>query len=393
MPRELIKINCRNKGGEREFVYLPVWDGEAIACDRLVGGVRLVSAHRVRFAAWHRWRLYPRGSGQTQMRIDFLWRLNLLLRAGVSLTEALGQLREAGNSRLINGCITGLLIDLHQGKNFAQALARMSWLFSPRILGLMRHAEKTGQLSGILDKLIASDEWMLSCTRKMLRALLYPGILMVIMCIIALVMLLFVMPNFAELLIDSGKMDLQQPPWWYTLSQWASLSQVWMGAAAIALPALVLLARTRHRLVRLLPATEKLHHSRQMHLFEFLYEAGIHLPDILVALGESETSRKDQRHYLRIADMLRQGHSLGESFTQAPILPPLVLTLLRAGEGCGRLGFAAGQAGLCLEREANELMKSFEQWLTPVCLLIMGGLMAWLFTSITGALYDFGQPL
>ena len=387
---QISKLSCRDRSGRRFHLYLPSWPGERIATGRSIAGLYLARARQMAWPSWQRWRLFERGQRCTRLRIDFLWRLGLLLKSGVNLSEALAQLAEAGGPPMMRSCIVGLLLDLNQGKSFAQALERHDWLFPRRTLSLLRQAEKTGELDKILDKIIANDEWMLVSSGKIMRALTYPAIVIVLVCAIAMIMLFFVVPSFAQLLIDSGKMDPEQPPWWWTLSLWASQNEVWMSAAVAAAIGAALIWQGRHRLILLLPATKKLHHSRQMHLFEFLYEAGVHLPEIIKALSEGEASRKDRRRWRGIAEKLRQGSSLGEALRDLALLPPLVVALLRAGEGCGRIGYAAGQAGLCLEREANEQMESFQQWLTPVCLLVMGGLMAWLFSGLTSLLYDFG---
>ena len=390
MLAQWIKLKIRDRYGHEQAILLPSQPHEAFVSGQEVGRWSIFDFTPVLSSRWCQYVRTQRGLKSLGFRINFIWRLHLLLSSGISLIDSLEEITLDEDEEITRYAFC-LLFDLYQGKNFAQAIARLTWLFDEQTIALIDHGEQSGKLIQVLENIVHNDERQLANADKIIRALTYPAMLALILMAVVTLGLVYVIPSYSQLLIDAGKLDTHAPPWWYTLSLWTQQVETWLVLVPLGLLLLGLIWVNRQQMIAALPAVKKLHHAQQMFTFALLYESGIRLPSIINALADSEGHQRQKELYHQLGSRIEHGQSLNLALQQTKLWSPLIVSLLKAGETSGKLGFAAQQAGQCLDRQAILMIKNFEQWLTPVCLICVGGIMAWLFLNLTGTFYDISD--
>src|SRR5881296_2150824 len=141
--------------------------------------------------------------GARQAVLEATRALAALLPAGVPLARALGVA-----ATLTTGAVAQALAAVRgrveRGESVAAALGAYPDLFPPLYVGVVRAGEKSGNLDAAFQRLAAQLERDAELRSRLLSASIYPLLLATMGGIALLVLVLFVLPRFAELLAGAG---------------------------------------------------------------------------------------------------------------------------------------------------------------------------------------------
>src|SRR6202040_2843805 len=143
---------------------------------------------------------------------DFLilnQQFNTLIKAGIPILRALDLLATRASAPKLRPVITQIRDRVREGKSLSEAVAEagsFSKVYSTAILA----GEKSGNLSGVLDYYIAYQRVSTGVRKKILAALVYPTLLIIVAIIIVTYLVTAVIPKFAVLYRDLN-VDLPAP--------------------------------------------------------------------------------------------------------------------------------------------------------------------------------------
>ncbi|MCP4414672.1 MAG: hypothetical protein GY808_19115, partial [Gammaproteobacteria bacterium] len=116
---------------------------------------------------------FSRGPKEREL-IDFFITLKSLLKAGVTLLDALRAVREEVESPVFNNIIDDMVTTIEEGGQFTDALSRHPKVFSGHILGVIKAGEIGGKLDEIFEELVRYLEWQVSLKANIKQATIYP---------------------------------------------------------------------------------------------------------------------------------------------------------------------------------------------------------------------------
>lgn len=326
--------------------------------------------------------------------------LGSLLEAGLPLATAL---RTAATSAQLNGEIERDLSGrLARGESLASALASYPTLFSATYVGVVRAGEQSGALVAAFRRLAAQLERDEQLRAKALSAMLYPAILAGAGVISLLVLVLFVLPRFAELLDTTGgtlpatttvllAVSRAARLHWYLLPivtalgsllvLWVRRSQSgrrWWSGVALQLPVFGPLRRmTLTARVARLSGTLL---SGGASLLGALDDAGSSIDD---PLGADELSR--------IRGRVREGASLTEAFQESTLFSPILAQLVAVGEGAGRVPEFLHKAADLFDERVDRARQRILLLAEPAMIVIFGGVIGFVALSLLQAVYGLNE--
>jgi len=311
----------------------------------------------------------------------FTAQLAALLGAGLGLVEALEALAENEPAASRRDLLAALLRELRAGAPFSTALARVPKQFPELLCACVRAAEHTGDLRTALlrygDYRGRSD----GLRRRLVTALLYPVIVLLVGALVTGFLLLAVVPRFASLIADNGR----ELPWatqvLFDLSNSLAIQPALWLATLIALAAISLLlagdAASRRALsgwVKHLPLVGDLllrqRLSRFCRALALLLEGGIPLSAALGVALPLASGGADVGAGLR--QSLEDGYPLSSALARAGLATALSTRLLRAGESSGQL---AGMLTRVADFHEDEVMRDIERVARvaePILMLALG---------------------
>lgn len=349
---------------------------EAVRLARLAG-LEVLEARPLRHG------FFPGGS---RPRFDialFAHELIALLRAGLSLIEALETLAERQQEGGQGPAILGELVRrMREGQAFSQALRAFPGLFPDLFVASVAASEQTGEMIDALERYLRYHEQVGALRQKIVSASLYPALLLVVGGAVALFLLCFLVPRFSH--IYEG-IDAQLPLASRLLLQWGQFASahatlVMLIGAGIAVAGIVA-ARTPavgQRLSALLQRNRWVGGQlRLMQLARFYRSLGLLLRGGIPAIPALRMTQAllplPQRRALERAILdVSQGQSLSESLRREELMTPVALRLVRAGERNGQLADMLEQVAAFHDREVVHWIDRFTRLFEPLLMLVIG---------------------
>ena len=134
----------------------------------------------------------------------FTEELSTLLNAHLELDRALQLMRDSKQGESITSLLDLLYQRIHEGLDFSAALAEHPKTFSPTYINLVRAGEIGGNLADAVNRLSIYLDMMQGLRDRILSAVIYPMILLLVSAISLIVVVVFVLPAFEELFVDMG---------------------------------------------------------------------------------------------------------------------------------------------------------------------------------------------
>jgi len=323
--------------------------------------------------------------------------LAALLGAGLPLSRAL-----ATASEIVPERAGALLADIRarttRGETLAAALDAHEAQFPAMYRGVVRAGERSGDLAGAFATLATQMEAEDRLRARLLSASIYPILLAVVGLITCSVLILFVLPRFAELL--QGAQATLPRSTAALLATASALHTGWPLLIAIPLLSIALAAANRRstRVHHLLAATlvkiplvgllrRYTLAARFARLTGVLIGGGapllIALDDVLASIADPVARDEIGRIRARVHD----GTALHRAVAEGTLFPSVVGRLVAVGEESGRLEqFLERAADLCEER-AERILQRLIAFAEPGMILVFGILVAFVALSLLQALY------
>lgn len=131
--------------------------------------------------------------------------LHALLEAGLSLVESFEALLEKEPSLTARSVLERLTRDLREGLRLSTALGRQPDVFPPLYVGIVRAAEGTSDLPRALARYLDYQTRLETVRSKMISAIIYPLILLVVGFGVTFFLMGYVVPRFAGVYQGSGR--------------------------------------------------------------------------------------------------------------------------------------------------------------------------------------------
>lgn len=319
--------------------------------------------------------------------------LAIMMRAGLSLDNALKVLLEMSHKQAMQSMLQAVLDGVKGGMPLSQALQQHQQHFGEFYINMVRSGEASGQMAAVLGRLAEHLERQRALRDSAISATIYPAILLGVAVLSLVAMLGFVVPQFEQLFTDMGD-ALPLPTQWVMALGHAFRSY---GLYILALCALGfwLLRRWlsspqgrkkwQNWLLRL-PLLGAVLHKYQITLYSrslgTLLDNGVGLMVALRIASDTVDNDVIRTPLEQMAPLVKQGQRLAHAAAQSGQFEPLALNLVRVGEETGRLGDMMLQLSDILNREVETSIKRLLTMLEPALILVLGILIAAIIVAI-----------
>lgn len=396
VPSFIIKAHFEGQGIVERRV-------EALSLKAATGVITESGGRVLSVAQQQRWLPAMQGKSSPFDYTRFAHELHALLEAGLSVTRALVSLanfREAsGGAEVIRDISTAL----QKGKSVSQALAVADPPAPQLLVSLVAASEHTGNLGSALARYVAYRERMDGLRKRLVTALLYPGLLTGVGGMVIVFLLGFVVPRFAK---TYEGMSGQVPFASRLIIEWGSLLRHHGGLVALVFVALLAFLVFRARQVvqqrglagMLAFSSVARNRLRDYELSRFYRTVGIQLAGgipIVTALESAGVLLRDSdRIGLQgLVERLHQGVAVSAALESAGLASPLILDLVRVGEQSGDLGNVMTRIADFLDESVAHWMESFTRLFEPLLMLGLGIIIAGIVVLLYLPVFDLAENI
>jgi len=146
--------------------------------------------------------------------------LGTLLGAGIAMADALNAIIDQSATRRIETTFRTIKERITQGASLGDALAEFPDLFSPLYVNMIKAGEATGQVDVVLRRLADFMQAQRALSRKVVSALAYPALMVVIGVLVVSILVTVVVPKITDMLQDTGQTMPAPTQVLITVSEW-----------------------------------------------------------------------------------------------------------------------------------------------------------------------------
>jgi type IV pilus assembly protein PilC len=332
--------------------------------------------------------------------ITFCLHMEQLTASGVPIIEGLVDLRDSLDHPRFREVIAALVESIQGGSTLSDAMGAFSRVFTPVMVNLVRAGEQTGRLAEVFRNLTETLKWQdeqLALTRKLLT---YPAVVATVVIGVIFFLMIYLVPQLLAFVTAMGKQvplhtriligvsNTLAAYWYLVLLVPALLVGAVIYAARVNPTIRTLLDGAKLRVWVIGPILKKVLLARFANYFALMYGAGITILDCLKVSEDIVGNRAIADALGRAGRQIADGASLSGGFEAAGVFPPLVLRMLRVGEGTGALEEALRQISYFYSRDVRESVERLQSLIEPTMTAILGAVLAWVMFSVLGPIYD-----
>jgi general secretion pathway protein F len=309
--------------------------------------------------------------------------LSGLVVAGLPLERALTALADEAEDPRQRELVAHLRSEVNAGAPFAQALSGSPKEFDDVYRGVVAAGEQSGQLGQVLEKLATDLEEQQQLKSKLIGATLYPAVVSVFAVVIVVALLVFVVPQVAQVFSSSKRALPLLTQFMLGLSAFMR-GWGWLMALLMAAGGAGLAVALRNEDFRLkfdsawlgLPLVGRL--SRGYNAARFagtlamLAGSGVPILKALQAAAETLSNRAMRADALDALVQVREGAPLASALAAKKRFPGLLAMFARLGEQTGQLPVMLQRAAMQLSTEVQRKALAIATVLEPLLIVAMG---------------------
>lgn len=335
-------------------------------------------------------------------KVLFTKHFSIMLKAGLTLLEAVRVLEEQASGWRFRTVIAGLRKNIERGEKLSTGLAMYPKVFSAFYINIVRSGELSGTLEQSLDRLAIQFTKEYELRARVKSALMYPTIVLVAAAFIGFFFATYVLPQVAGLF--EGLVGVKLPLVTVILLKVSIFARKYTFLSFLGLIGILVfifwflrrkfIRPVTHLLILKMPIIRKIvkdvNLARFSLVFGTLLRSGI---DITKAV-EITSSVIDNIYYKRALDRMiievQRGIPMSEVLQKFPaIFPPVTSRMISVGEKAGKLEDVLGYLADFYELEVDTAMRNLATILEPILLLVIGGIALGMAFAILIPIYNF----
>jgi len=309
--------------------------------------------------------------------------LAIMLDTGVNLSSALEGIVAQEKNPTFKRIMTELKLGVDGGEDFSSALARHPKLFDKTYVSLVRASETTGSLGTMLDRISRYLRKELETRGKVRAAMAYPTVMMVLAICVTIFLLTFVLPKFTPLFNRRGMVLPAPTVVMMTIS--ATLMNywyLWIGGAISLIAGFVFGRKTERgreiwdwikiNLPIAGPMFRKVIISRSIRTLGTMVRSGVPMLDALELTADVAGNYHYEKHWRRVAEEVAGGNQIHTSLAGNPLFPAMLVQMISAGEGTGKLDVVLDRVSDYFDQEVETSLKTVTSLIEPLMITVMG---------------------
>ena len=333
----------------------------------------------------------------------FTRQLATMLKAGVPLVQAFDIVAEGSDSEKMRELIMSVRTDVSSGSGLAGALGKHPQHFDELFCSLVASGENSGTLEVMLDRVATYKEKTEALKAKIKKALTYPIAVIVVAVVVTAILLVKVVPQFAETFQGFGS-DLPGftlfvlrisdwvQDWWFILlllffaggyifsgaKRRSKRFADWLDSVALRVP---IVGSVVHDAVM----------ARFSRTLSTTFAAGVPLVEALESTAGAAGNAVYSRAIRRIRDDVTTGTALALSIRATGLFPTMLLQMTAIGEESGSLDDMLGKVADHYEAAVDNAVDSLSSLMEPMIMSVLGVLVGGLMIAMYLPIFMLGS--
>ncbi|MFA5061601.1 MAG: type II secretion system F family protein [Patescibacteria group bacterium] len=338
-------------------------------------------------------------------RILFISHMKTMVKAGLSLIDALKILSEEIGNKKLKTIISEIKDGVEKGKQLSEVLAQYPKVFPHIYVSMIEAGETAGKLEMALDQVSTQMKKNHELSSKIMGAMMYPAVIVAAMVGISIEVVFFILPKMMDMFKE---FDAQLPlatriliaftDFTIKYGVWVLIGLVLFIILAIWLMKKPKIKRVIHAMNLKLPVAgpiiKKINLARFTLTLNSLLTSTIPIIDAVRICAEVLGNVIYRENLLYVSESLKKGETLSEILARFPkTFPPMVTEMIMVGERSGQTEDMLKELAEYYGNEVDTTMKNFTTIIEPVIILILGLAVAGIAVAVIMPMYSLAQNI
>ncbi|SPE23691.1 putative type 4 fimbrial assembly protein PilC [Candidatus Sulfotelmatomonas gaucii] len=324
-----------------------------------------------------------------------------LIRAGLPILGSIQMLGKIQKNAAFSSQIEDVSTRVKRGEALSAAFEAQSG-FPLMYTTTLLAGERSGNLPEVLERYVNFQKVALALRKKLIGSLIYPCVLLTLVCGLLTFMITVVVPQFAQLYDQLGS---KLPALTVDLLNFGKFMQhniLWLALAVLTIAVagyrFAITERGRDFIdgVRVkLPVFGKIWTKYQVALFSrtlsTLLTGGLPLVPSLETAARSISSRRVSKAVQSSIGTVSEGKSLAESLARTKVFPGLASEMITVGEQTGALPQMLNSVAEFFEEDVATALAAALALIEPAILIVMGCVVVFILISLYLPIFSMGQ--
>ncbi len=333
----------------------------------------------------------------------FTRQMATMMKAGVPLVQSFEIVADGLDNKSLRDLILEIREDVAAGGGFAPSLRKHPKYFDNLFCNLVDSGEQSGALETMLDRIALYKEKTEQIKAKIKKAMTYPIAVVVVAIVVTGILLVKVVPTFAETFSSFGA-DL--PAFTLFVLGLSEVVQKWWLTILIGIVAgifLLKIAKQRStafataidRYMLKVPVVGEILYLSIMARFgrtlSTTFAAGVPLIDALSSVAGATGNIIYEKVTLKVKDEVSTGIQLNHSLKSTKMFPALLVQMTAIGEESGALDEMLDKVAVFYEEAVDNMVDSLTSLLEPLIMSVLGVLIGGLMIAMYLPIFQLGQ--
>lgn len=336
--------------------------------------------------------------------VIFTRQLTTMIDSGLPIVQSLDILAQQSENKTFSKTIKQIKQDVEGGTTFGDALRKHPKQFDDLYTNMVDAGEIGGILDTILARLSGYMEKAMKLKSKIKGAMIYPISIVSVAVIVTSILLIFVIPTFADMFSSFGKalplptqiaMNLSYVTiayLKYIIAFWVAvffLVRMWYRTekGRFAIDGFLLKLPIFGDLFR------KAAVARFTRTLSTLLSSGVPILDSLYITGKTAGNKVVEKVILDARQSISEGRTLTEPLVESHVFPPMVCQMINVGETTGALDSMLNKIADFYDDEVDSAVSNLTALMEPLVIIFLGVVIGGLVVAMYMPIFQLGTVL
>ncbi len=335
----------------------------------------------------------------------FTRQLATMMKSGIPLVQSFEIVGESLENPSMRELVLKIRDDVASGNNFADCIRKHPRYFDDLFCNLVDAGEQSGSLETMLDRLATYKEKSEALKAKIKKAMNYPIAVVAVAIVVTGILLIKVVPQFAETFSSFGAelpaftlfvlnlSDLAIAHWWKILIGGVIFAFVFREAKLRSQAVRDGIDKITLKLPIIGPIMNSSCYARFTRTLATTFSAGVPLVDALDSVAGATGNVVYARATKRVKDDVTTGQQLAFSIKNTNLFPIMVTQMVGIGEESGALDSMLDKCANYYEAEVDNAVDGLTALMEPMIMAVLGILVGGLMIAMYLPIFQLGSVM
>jgi type IV pilus assembly protein PilC len=310
--------------------------------------------------------------------------LSTMIDAGLPLVQALDILCAQTENSTLAQAVREVKQSVEGGTSFGDALRKHPRIFDGLYVNMVDAGELGGILDTILGRLSIYIERAMNLKKKIKSAMVYPAVVLVVAIVIVAGLLIFVIPQFANLFTSFGgtlpaptRMVIAMSN--FLVGWGGGVIAVALASAMVSLKKFYGTDKGRLTIDRFLLKTpvfgillRKVAVAKFARTLGTLISSGVPMLEAMEITAKTSGNKVVESALIETRSSISEGKTMAEPLCQSRVFPPMVVQMITVGETTGSLDNMLTKVADFYDDEVDVAVEALTSMLEPMLMVFLG---------------------